>query len=267
MAGMKWISSFPENVDAGIPRASAVLILNDPATGYPLACMESSVISATRTAASAALAADWLTRRRRPASLGFIGTGLIARYIHRYLAAVGLAPETIGIYDRSAAHADGFRGYLERTEAPTPAIHPSAESLIRSSELVVLATVAGEPHITDLDCLAHNPTVLHVSLRDFSPDVVLGCANVVDDVEHCLKANTSVHLAEQQTGHRGFIDGTLWDVMTGVLTLPADRPILFSPFGLGILDLAVGGHVYDVLRDRGELRVINDFFSELSRYG
>src|SRR5215468_11645844 len=88
--GLKWISSFPENVAAGIPRASAVLILNDHDTGYPFACLESSIISATRTAASAALAADWLTRGRsrkpRPARVGFFGVGLIARYIHTFLA-------------------------------------------------------------------------------------------------------------------------------------------------------------------------------------
>ena len=81
--GLKWISSFPENVAAGIPRASAVLILNDHDTGYPIACLESSIISATRTAASAALAADRLGQGRpRPTRVGFFGVGLIARYIH-----------------------------------------------------------------------------------------------------------------------------------------------------------------------------------------
>ena len=85
--GLKWISSFPQNVAAGVPRASAVLILNDHDTGYPFACLEASIISATRTAASAALAADWLSRGRpRPTRVGFVGAGLIARYIHTFLA-------------------------------------------------------------------------------------------------------------------------------------------------------------------------------------
>src|SRR3712207_3990096 len=114
--GLKWISSFPENVAAGIPRASAVLILNDHDSGYPFACLESSVISATRTAASAAAAADWLSRgRSRPTRVGFFGVGLIARYIHSYLAATGWSFDEIGVHDLSADSAGGFRSYLEQS--------------------------------------------------------------------------------------------------------------------------------------------------------
>src|SRR5579884_4534989 len=107
--GLKWVSSFPENVAAGIPRASAVLILNDHDTGYPFACLESSIISATRTAALAASAADWLSRnRRRPARVGFFGVGLIARYIHTFLAATGWSFDEIGVHDLSADSVAGF---------------------------------------------------------------------------------------------------------------------------------------------------------------
>ena len=267
--GLKWISSFPENVAAGIPRASAVLILNDHDTGYPFACLESSIISATRTAAFAASAADWLSRgRRRPRRIGFVGVGLIARYIHTFLAGTGWSFDEIGVHDVSADSAAGFRGYLEQSgTAGRIAAHESAERVIRSSDLVVFATVAGQPHVRDLSWFDHNPLVLHVSLRDLAPEIVLASTNIVDDIEHCLKANTSPHLAEQLTGNRDFLHGTLDDVMAGRVTVPADRPVVFSPFGLGVLDLAVGKYVYDEMVRSGDSHVIDDFFHELRRYG
>jgi 2,3-diaminopropionate biosynthesis protein SbnB len=267
--GIKWISSFPENVAAGIPRASAVLILNDHDTGYPFACMEASIISATRTAAMAAMAADWFSRgRQRPTRIGFFGTGLIARYIHKFLAGTDWSFDEIGVYDLSADSAAGFRGYLEKSDAASQiTVHDSAEQLIRSSDIVVFATIAGEPHVNDLSWFEHNPLVLHVSLRDLAPEIILASTNFVDDVEHCLKANTSPHLAEQLTGNRDFLQGTLGDLMAERVTVPADRPLIFSPFGLGVLDLAVGKHVYDEVTRAGDLHVVEDFFHELKRYG
>jgi ornithine cyclodeaminase len=267
--GVKWISSFPGNVAAGIPRASAVLILNDHETGYPFACLESSIISATRTAASAALAADWLSRgRQRPRRVGFVGAGLIARYIHTFLAAAGWSFDEVGAHDLSADSAAGFRRYLQQVgTAGRVTVYDSAEKLIGSSDLVVFATVAAQPHVSDPSWFAHNPVVLHISLRDLAPEILLASTNVVDDIEHCLKADTSPHLAEQLTGNRDFLLGTLDDVMAGRVTVPADRPVIFSPFGLGVLDLAVGKYVYDKVVSAGDLHVIDDFFHELRRYG
>ena len=89
----------------------------------------------------------------------------------------------------------------------------------------------------------------------------------MDDVEHCLKADTSPHLAEQLTGNRDFLAGTLADVLTVGSIVPADRTVVFSPFGLGVLDLAVGKYVYDQVVAAGDLHVVDDFFHDLSRHG
>jgi N-[(2S)-2-amino-2-carboxyethyl]-L-glutamate dehydrogenase len=267
--GLKWISSFPENVAAGVPRASAVLILNDADTGYPFACLESSIISATRTAASAVAAADWLSRGRpRPARVGFVGTGLIARYVADFLAATGWSFDEVGIHDLSVDSATGFRAHLERAgTAARITVHGSPEHLVRCSDLVVFATVAARPHVTEPSWFEHGPVVLHVSLRDLAPEVLLAATNLVDDVEHCLKADTSPHLTEQLTGGRDFLAGTLADVMAGRVRVPPDRTVVFSPFGLGVLDLVVGRAVYDELARAGELQEVDGFFADLDRFG
>src|SRR5437867_7336500 len=102
VAGLKWIASYPGNIQRGFPRASAVLVLNSYDTGYPFAILESSIISAARTAASAVLAAYWLSgRSRRAHSLGIVGTGFIARYVSEFLIDPGWAIEEVRLHDQS----------------------------------------------------------------------------------------------------------------------------------------------------------------------
>lgn len=267
VSGIKWISSFPDNTEFGLPRASAVTILNDADTGYPFACLESSIISATRTAASAALGARVLTAgREAPRTLGIVGTGLIARYIFRFLTASGWDFDEVLIHDLHQPSAESFRSMLESLGVHVRVVDTD-EELVRSSRLMVFATIADSPHILNAEWFDHHPVVLHVSLRDLGPDVIMGAQNIVDDVEHCLKANTSVHLVEQHLGHRDFIDGTIADVLTGKLVPEADRTIIFSPFGLGVLDLALAAGIHSELYQQGNLVTVPNFFEELSRHG
>jgi ornithine cyclodeaminase len=267
VAGLKWIASYPANIQRGFPRASAVLVLNSYDTGYPFAILESSIISAARTAASAALAAYWLNgQSRQTKSLGIVGTGFIARYVYEFLVGTGWAIDDIRLYDLSPVESEKFRTTACRLDHHhTVTIVPDVSQLVRTCDLIVFTTVASAPHITDAALFEHNPLVLHISLRDLAPEILLRSQNVVDDVEHVMKANTSPHLAEQQTGNRSFVTGTLADVMIGRQSVNRSRPIVFSPFGMGILDVAVGKWVYDqAIADGQDLR-LSDFFYEVVR--
>src|SRR5216117_415297 len=267
VVGLKWIASYPGNIQRGIPRASAVLVLNNYETGYPFAILESSIISAARTAASVALAAHWLNgQSRRAHSLGIVGTGFIARYVYEFLVGTGWTIEEVRLHDRSPLEAEKFRNTaccLERHR--TVSVVTDVAQLVRACDLILFTTVASTPHIADATLFDHNPVVLHVSLRDLAPEILLTSQNVVDDVEHVMKANTSPHLAEQQTGDRSFVTGTLAEIMLGRRSVNRSRPIIFSPFGMGILDLAVGKWVYDQAVAAGRDQRVSDFFYETVR--
>jgi len=267
VAGLKWIASYPGNVQRGFPRASAVLVLNSYETGYPLAILESSIISAARTAASAVLAAHWLSgQSSRAHSLGIVGTGFIARYVYDFLVDTGWAIEEVRLYDRSPLESEKFRDSVCRLEQHrTVTVVPDVAQLVTACDLILFTTVASTPHITDATLFEHNPLVLHISLRDLAPEILLKSQNVVDDVEHVMKANTSPHLAEQQTGNRSFVTGTLADVMTGRRSVNRSRPIIFSPFGMGILDVAVCKWVYDQAVATGRELRLSDFFYDVVR--
>jgi ornithine cyclodeaminase/alanine dehydrogenase-like protein (mu-crystallin family) len=105
-----------------------------------------------------------------------------------------------------------------------------------------------------------------LSLRDICVNVILASQNIVDDVDHCLKARTSLHLAEMATGNRDFVSGSLVDVLEKRLKPDHGKPRIFSPFGLGILDLAVGNFVLEAAKSSGAAIALPDFFSNSARW-
>ena len=264
-SGIKWISSFPENRYSNLARASAVLILNDPTTGYPVACIEASLISATRTAASAALAAENISPTPFKGTLGVIGTGVIARTTVEWLLFRNWKFSKVNLYDVSRIEAEQFSKWLRDEHDIDSVIHDRLDDAITDSSLIIFATTTLQPYISDEKLFSHSPTVLHLSLRDICPNVILSSQNIVDDVEHSLKARTSLHLAEMEVGNRGFVDGTLVDVLEKKVEFD-NRPRIFSPFGLGVLDLGVGNFVLEAARSSGAAMELPHFFSNSNRW-
>ncbi|AZM56023.1 2,3-diaminopropionate biosynthesis protein SbnB [Streptomyces sp. WAC 01529] len=265
VAGIKWIASFPGNIERNIPRASATLLLNDYETGYPFACLEASQISAARTAASAVVGAEQLVGGRSAQRVAVIGAGVIARNILEFFQAQEWSVDRFVVHDRSPEYGERLKQHIIGLGYDADR-EDSFDRAVKGADIVVFATTAGEPWVTEPGTFTPGQTVLNISLRDIGPHIVAGAQNILDDVDHCMTANTSPHLAEQEFGHRDFIDGTVAQMIRGEVEAAADKPRIFSPFGLGVLDLAVGLQVYRRAVEGGQAVSVPGFFGETERW-
>ena len=78
VAGIKWVSGYPDNPQKGLPYISGLIIINDPDTGLPLAIMDALWITAKRTGAATAVAAKYLARKNST-RVGIIACGVQGR--------------------------------------------------------------------------------------------------------------------------------------------------------------------------------------------
>ncbi len=267
VAGVKWISSFPSNLDRGLPRASALIVLNSAETGRAYAVMEGSVISAKRTAASAALAAERLVENPKSVnSIGIVGCGEINREVMGFLSKTFPSLAQVRVFDTNPERARVFRSFCEQRFSVEAHSASSISEVFSGGQVVSIATTAVEPHIQTLSPCPPSTVILHLSLRDLVPQAVYAVDNIVDDIDHACRANTSLDLAAQTLGHRRFIRTTIGDILNG--TAPAvtadGRIAVFSPFGLGILDLSLAVHVYKAALAAGKLQELPDFHAAAS---
>src|SRR5260370_41450663 len=116
-----------------------------------------------------------------------VGTGYIADYVYDFLVDSGWAIKDVRLYDTSPVESETFRNTACRLEQHrTITVVPDVAQLVRACDLILFTTVASTPHIADVALFEHNPLVLHISLRDLTPEILLRSQNVVDDVEHVM---------------------------------------------------------------------------------
>lgn len=267
VSGLKWIASYPDNIKHGLQRASATLILNDGNTGFPLACLESGVISATRTSISAVSALHFLKNGNKAAKrVGIIGNGFIARTLTESLCSLGWDIPQFSLFDLSEKYAASLKQHIQGLGYQQVDIESSLQDLIESCDVIITTTTAGAPYITDPQWLKHNPVILNLSLRDIGEDIILNANNILDDIGHCLKAETSPHLAFKKTGNTDFINGHFGQLIDGSLSLDKDKTTIFSPFGLGVLDIALGHFIYQRSKSEPGVITVPNFFGDQTRW-
>ena len=250
MCGIKWIAGFPNNpVHHNLPRANALIILNDPQTGMPLAILDATRISALRTGAVTGVGA-WYLARADARSVAFVGAGVQARTQLEALKSVLSGIDEMRIFDTCREVAQDFVNHCSACYDDVAAgITENPELAVRHADIVVTATVADEP-IVKADWLKPGVFFSHIgSYQEEEEAVILQADKVVVDIwEEVLHRRTPLlaRMFEAGTIDRSRIHANMGEIINGDKSgrETTDERIFFSPLGLGSEDIAVAANIY-----------------------
>jgi ornithine cyclodeaminase/alanine dehydrogenase len=254
---LKVVTVYPENPSKhGLPTTIGVLLLNDPATGQPLAVMDAGFMTAVRTGAVSGVATKYLARKRARA-VGVIGAGVMAQWQLAAVCAVR-AIDSIVVYDKDADRAASYAAAMSaRLDKPVSVVtHP--KRAIESRDIVIVATSATEP-VFDGSWLSPGQHVNAIGshapgARELDTATVVRSRVFPDYVEACLAeaGDLLIPLKEGAIG-RDHLRGSLGDVIAGLKPGRErdDEITLFKSVGLAIQDVAVANLVYQRARLRG----------------
>ena len=148
-AGVKSLTIVPANVETGRPVISGLFILFTLVSGEPLATMEVEELTARRTSAISAAAAERLARDDA-SNLVLLGAGHLAPFMAAAHAAVRPI-RRIRVWARNAvqAHTAAAKARQLITSADVPEIEvvSDLEGAIRSADVICAATGARDPLI------------------------------------------------------------------------------------------------------------------------
>ncbi len=258
--GMKWIGSFPHNRDRGLPRASALVILNSPETGFPIAIMDATLISAVRTGAVTALGSMFLAPKGAQ-KIGVVGAGVQART--QILGLITALPtvKQVAIYNRTQEHAELLaEECARRWNAPT-VVANSIEEALSDADVTLTITTALKPIVSGKHI---KPGALTIQLagHECEFDLIQQCTKIVVDDWEVLKHRGIISPAVMHA--QGLLDdsaiyATLGELIRGKKAgreSDSER-IHFAHMGMGIADVALAFSVYRRARAMGLGQTLN----------
>jgi ornithine cyclodeaminase len=248
----KLVTLFPQNTDRHTHQA--VIVVFDPENGTPLALMDGTYITATRTAAASALATRLLAREDAQV-LALLGTGVQARSHARALPRVRTFTE-IRIASRDRAKAEA----LAEEIGPHARAVSSYEEAIRSADVVAATTHSTEP-IVRREWLSPGVHVNSVGLnpagREVDEKTVMDALLVVESRESALAAPPAG--APELVGvSPADVHAELGELVAG--TKPGrsslDEITLYKSVGVAVQDVAAAALVLAAARGRSVGRAI-----------
>jgi ornithine cyclodeaminase/alanine dehydrogenase-like protein (mu-crystallin family) len=240
LVGMKWVAGFATNNEIGLPAINALVVINDPVTGLPVAILDGGPITAARTAAVSGVAIRRFAPRLdgRPPRAALIGAGVQGR---SHLAVLGriLPGVELAVFDRQAERTDALAmeaGGIDGIGSVTLAA--DARSAIRGADVVVTAASFGPVNqVMTSDWLTPNALVVPVDYATYcGADVARGAALFLVDHRDQFLANRAAGLFE------GYPEpsATIGEAILAGTSRPSAGRVVVTHLGVGLADVVFG---------------------------
>jgi len=251
-AGVKWVNSHPNNPKKGLPTVMAVLILNDPETGFPLAIMDATHITNYRTGGASAVASKYLARKNSKV-FGFVGCGMQSYTQFLALREV-FDVKLVKVYDVNEKNAERFISFCEEND-----VEARFESIERVCDCDVLTTTTPSRRaIVKSDWIADGTHINAVGAdakgkQELDESLLLKAKVVVDDLDQALHGGEINVAISKGILKPDMIHASLGEIVAGLKPGRVDENeiTIFDSTGLAIQDVAVAGVVYEKALKRG----------------
>jgi len=249
-AGVKWVNVHPQNRSLGLPSIMAILIYSDPQTGYPLAIMDATEITAYRTGAAAAVASRYLARPDSH-TVGIIGAGYQA-YTQILAHAELFNPISVNAFDISKAAVDRLAQALPHFSIRSRSIQEAV-----ASDIVCTLTPSRKP-IIEREWIDRGTHINAVGAdapgkQELNPSIVKEGIVVVDDLEQASSSGEINVPIEKGSYSINEVYGTLAELVAGKKKgRTSNKDItIFDSTGIAVEDIAVAKLLFDEAQERG----------------
>lgn len=251
VAGIKWIASFPKNIEKNIPRAHSITILNSATTGEIIAVINTALLSIIRTVSVSGLVLKQFNKIKplENFNLGIIGWGPIGQYHFNMVTNIfGDKVSKIYLYDIRKINKNSIN-------------HPSKDKVIitkgweeayLNADVFITCTTSKNRYIDKKP--KEGSILLNISLRDFKMDIYKHVKRniIVDDWNEVCRENTDIEMFHNEKGLEKKDTINITDIICDNFSkkICFDEAIMFNPMGMAIFDIAIGAQYFKKAQEK-----------------
>jgi ornithine cyclodeaminase/alanine dehydrogenase len=248
----KWQSGSSLNAGLGLPYLTGQLILNDQETGLPLAIMDSTWLTAQRTAAATAAAARVLAGDHSR-TLAIIGCGVQGRTNLEALRIVLPRIDTVHAYDIRKEALDRYAAEMEVKHGLQVVRSADARSAIEGADIIVTGGPIEPTSPRTIDAGWMKPGALGVTL-DYDcywKPAALRAADAVftDDISQIEHLREYGYFLDMPP-----ITGEIGEVIAGIKPgrQRPDEIIVTLNLGVSVEDVTTARRIFEAAKNQGQ---------------